>query len=298
VCVCVCVCGGGGGGLIIISHRGCAAAAEAQTRGCNVGASQSNTMTRLDGARDGAAAASVHIYDLRAAAGMRGVCGQVLVKFEAHTKGLRHHGDVTLHCEGGGGDHGPQPGDSGAAPRYGSWRTSEPPPRRGFADAQVGPDAYSFSVHPDVFDNFPAHSCDPTMVPKARARDDAGAQHVPTRAARQVLLDKSVKFRAARDIPAGSVLSFDYEETVRLLRGLRSASFTEWRAGRGARCVPRVAQEWDLVAHDVDFECACGAPSCKGHIVGKKYRTAAGAADGAAGGGAGAVAAAVSAHST
>ena len=77
---------------------------------------------------------------------------------------------------------------------------------------QVGPDSYSFSVHPDVFDNFPAHSCDPTMVPKARATRCVVLSHCGVY---QVLLDLSVKFRAAHDIPPGSVLSFDYEETVR-----------------------------------------------------------------------------------
>ena len=127
---------------------------------------------------------------------------------------------------------------------------------------QVGPDAYSVSVHAEVFDNFPAHSCAPTMVPKARAlrttlrtvlrRVDGGV--LP-----QVLLDKSVKFRAARDVAPGSVLSFDYEETVRGCRrggrrrcvcvcvcvggggggGGRMAVHAQTRAGVGPRCAWR-----------------------------------------------------------
>jgi hypothetical protein len=54
----------------------------------------------------------------------------------------------------------------------------------------------------------------------------------------------TVRLVALRDVPPGVPVSIDYE-----------------------------ALEEDMVAQEVDFDCACGTPSCRGRIVGSRRRT-------------------------
>ena len=54
----------------------------------------------------------------------------------------------------------------------------------------------------------------------------------------------TVRLVALRDVPPGVAVSIDYE-----------------------------ALEEDMVAQGVDFDCACGTPSCRGRIVGSRRRT-------------------------
>jgi len=56
--------------------------------------------------------------------------------------------------------------------------------------------------------------------------------------------DLTVRLVTLRGVPAGAPISIDYEEL-----------------------------EEDMVAQGVDFDCACGAPCCRGRIVGARRRS-------------------------